>query len=97
MVRINHAHAIPLQEPNLPIRGFRSGWTIRVIRNFVYPHSFGTAENGRVEHLLRSLILVCGGGPSVYLGPRQAHQPTLGIQPEGVIVVLYHPVNRITR
>ncbi len=94
-MRINHAHAIQGHEPDLPIRGFRDGWIVRAVGKFVHPYSVRAVENGGVDHLLRSLIPVRCGSPGVHLGVREAHQPTWGIQPERVIVVLYHPVNRI--
>src|SRR4030095_1832935 len=57
----------------------------------VTPHSVETVEDGRVHRQLRI------GEPVVQLGSGNAHQATLHVQPNRTGVILYRPVESVTR
>jgi hypothetical protein len=88
MTWINDADAVGKREPYPSVRGLSDKRT-DICRRCTAPDSVGLVEHLNLDSPSRV------GDPCVHVRPRNAHQSTCHVQPDGVIVVLRHPVHGI--
>src|SRR5271157_732006 len=91
MTGIDDLDPFSRQEPDFPIVALRDARTVFAGRNRTEPDTVRRIPNRRFNPTRRV------GNPRVQFGARDAHEAAGGIQPEGTIVVLYRPVNRVAR
>ena len=91
MVRIDDLYTFSRHKPEFAIGGLGDAGTIFASRSRTEPNTVRRIPNGRFNSSLRV------GDPGVQFGPQDAHEAAVRVQPEGMIVVLYRPVNRVAR
>src|SRR5271166_2377300 len=91
MTGIDDLDTFSRQEPDFPIGALRDARTVFAGRKRTEPDTVRRIPNRRFNPTLRV------GNPRVQFSARDAHEAALRVQPEGTIVVLYRPVNRVAR
>ena len=67
-----------------------------VVRNCLARYSIGIVENKCLNRPLGVSVMVYCRSPGVYFGARNAHKAARHKEPECMVVILDHPMNRIT-
>src|SRR5215470_4467972 len=94
MPRIDDAHAVQARDPQLAVGRPRDLRSVAA-RNRAAPDPIGVVENRGLDCPPRIFVSVYCGGPPVHFRAWDANQPAGHVQPQGMIVVLDRPMNRI--